>query len=202
MNQPGWIERRVRSAQAGEDCALGDLYLQFCAPLTGLGVRWVQSHRFSGDLAWDISVEVFFRCIRCYKLDHMSKAGFKTYYFRALRLEMCRHHRRKQLPLDEIGVVVDPSPPPSKRVARREMIENLREGLRELDPPIALFLMAHLGHGIPMSHAYRMTPYSYDYTRRMKPIWIERLRQVMESSAVHRVLAARSSRLCAMQAHG
>ncbi len=127
-----------------------------------------------------MSVEVFFRCLRCYKVDHESRARFKTYYFRALRLEMAKLGRRRSISLDGVDIV-DPDPTPSKRVARRELLDQLRRGLEQLDPPIALFLMAHLGHGIPMSHAYRITPYSYDYTRRMKPIWLERLRLAMGS---------------------
>ena len=190
MEQASWIDLRVMCAQRGEDRALGDLYLLFCAPLTGLGVRWVTSHRVSGDIAWDIAVEVLLRCLRRYRIDHASSASFKTYYFRALRRERIRVARRRLQSLDNIEIASS-EPSPSSRVARRELLEHLREGLEALDTPIAVFLMAHLGHGIPMSHAYRFTPYSYDYTRRMKPIWLERLRQAMEQVTRTRALQCR-----------
>lgn len=180
MSQREWIEQRVAQAQEGEDRALGDLYLLFCAPHTGQGVQWLKSLRMNPDGAWDLAVEVFFRCLRCYKIGHQSKACFKTYYFQALKLELMKSRRRQSVPLEDMSSVVDPDLTPSRLAVKGEMLEHLKMGLKAMDQPIARFLMAHLGHGVPMSHAYRITSYSYDYCRRMKPVWMERLRQSMD----------------------
>lgn len=174
------VEQCVRQAQAGEDTALGDLYLMFCAPLTGQGVLWLKGLRMNPDEAWDLAVEVFFRCLRCYSPQHSSRACFKTYYFQALKLELLKSRRRPSLPLDDIGSVIDPALTPARLVMQGEMLDQLKAGLKAIEPKIATFLMVHIGHGVPMSHAYRVTTYSYDYCRRMKPIWMERLRQAMD----------------------
>ncbi len=179
MSQREWVERSVTLAQQGEDEALGDLYLLFCAPPDGQGVLWLKGLSVGPDEAWDLAVEVFFRCLRCYRSDHLSKACFKTYYFQALKLEMMKSRRRQSVSLEGMDNVVDPELTPSRLVMKGEMLDQLKAGLRALEPQISRFLMAHLGHGVPMSHSYRVTTYSYDYCRRMKPVWMERLRQAM-----------------------
>lgn len=180
MSQREWVAARVGLAQEGDDKALGDLYLMFCSPQGGQGVQWLKSLRMNPDEAWDLAVEVFFRCLRCFSPEHKSRACFKTYYFQALKLELMKSRRRRSVPLEDMSSVVDPDLTPSRLVMKGEMLDHLKCGLKAMEPTIARFLMAHLGHGVPMSHAYRITTYSYDYCRRMKPVWMERLRQAMD----------------------